>query len=182
LEFLQTLHNIEQSLPVSSASVTTLNISKSSFLRHDATAALYFGHQNKGRAMSTTYPRLALITGLLLAASALGTTAVAPTRTVLKQADLSPSNSMEVVSAIVEIPPGAQMRRHLHHGIESGYVLQGAMIQRPGSAPERMETGTPFLNLRDVPHGGYKEVGDTPLRVFTVHVVDKGQPLFEYVD
>lgn len=132
--------------------------------------------------MNSTYPRLVLVAGLLLAASTLGTPAVAPTRTVLKQADLSPSDAMEVVSAILEIPPGAEPRRHFHHGIESGYVLQGAMIQQPGSAPERMETGTPILNLRDVPHGGYKVVGDTPLRVFTVHIVDKGKPLFEYVD
>jgi hypothetical protein len=85
--------------------------------------------------MSSTYPRLALITGLLLAASTLGTRSVAPTRIVSKQADLSPSDAMEVVSAILEVPPGAELRRHFHHGIVSGYILQGAMIQRPGSAP-----------------------------------------------
>jgi hypothetical protein len=45
-----------------------------------------------------------------------------------------------------------------------------------------METGTSFVNLRDVPHGGYTVVGDTPLRVLTVQVIDKGKPLFEYVD
>jgi len=38
------------------------------------------------------------------------------------------------------------------------------------------------VNLRDVEHGGWTVVGDTPLKVFTVHVVDKGKPLYEYAN
>jgi hypothetical protein len=32
-----------------------------------------------------------------------------------------------------------------------------------------------------VKHGGFTVVGDTPLKLFTVHVVDKNRPLYEYV-
>ncbi|MBS0399888.1 MAG: cupin domain-containing protein, partial [Proteobacteria bacterium] len=37
-----------------------------------------------------------------------------------------------------------------------------------------------LLNLRDVKHGGFKVVGDAPLKLFTVHIVDKGRPLYDY--
>jgi hypothetical protein len=35
------------------------------------------------------------------------------------------------------------------------------------------------MNARDVPHGAYKVVGDTPLKLLTVHIVDKGKPLYD---
>jgi hypothetical protein len=44
-----------------------------------------------------------------------------------------------------------------------------------------LETGAPIMNLRDAPHAGYKIVGDTPLKLVTVHIVDKGKPLYEWV-
>jgi len=70
---------------------------------------------------------------------------------------------------------------HVHHGIEAAYVLQGASVQLPGKDPTMLATGTTVMNLRDVKHGGFTVVGDTPLKVFTVHVVDKGKPLYDYV-
>ncbi len=100
-------------------------------------------------------------------------------RTELKRTDLAGAPGMEVISSIVEYKPGDVSPRHLHHGVESGYVLQGAMIQMPGKDPVMMATGSPIFNLRDVAHGGYKVVGDTPLRLYTVHIVDKGKPLYD---
>jgi hypothetical protein len=35
------------------------------------------------------------------------------------------------------------------------------------------------ISVRDVPHGGVKVVGDKPLRLLTVHIVDKGKPLYD---
>jgi hypothetical protein len=32
---------------------------------------------------------------------------------------------------------------------------------------------------RDVPHGGIKVVGNTALKLVTVHVVDKGTPMYD---
>jgi quercetin dioxygenase-like cupin family protein len=105
-----------------------------------------------------------------------------PQRTELKRADLSETPEMEVISSISEIRTGEEIPRHLHHGIETGYVLQGTMVQYPGKAPTMMETGAAIMNLRDVPHGGFRVVGQQPLRLFTVHVVDKGKPLYEWVN
>ncbi len=102
-------------------------------------------------------------------------------RQELKRADLSGAPGMEVITSITEFKKGEGVARHLHHGIETGYVLQGSMVQLPGQAPTMMATGSSILNLRDAPHGGFQVVGDTPLRLLTVHIVDKGKPLYEWV-
>lgn len=104
-----------------------------------------------------------------------------PARKELKRADLSGAPGMEVINSISEYKPGDELARHLHHGVESGYVVQGAMVQAPGKEPMMLATGTPIMNLRDVPHGGFKVVGNTPLVLFTVHIVDKGKPLYDWV-
>jgi quercetin dioxygenase-like cupin family protein len=101
-------------------------------------------------------------------------------RTEIKRVDLSGAPGMEVISSIVEIRKGQTVPRHLHHGVETGYVLQGTMVQYPGKAPTLLKTGSPILNLRDVPHGGFTVVGDRPLRIYTVHIVDKGKPLYQW--
>ena len=104
-----------------------------------------------------------------------------PGRTEMKRADLSGAPGMEVISSIVEFKPGDEVGRHLHHGVESGYILQGAKVQYPGKDAITLETGSPIFNLRNTVHGGYKVVGDKSLKLFTVHIVDKDKPLYEYV-
>ena len=104
-----------------------------------------------------------------------------PQRQELKRADLTSSADMEVITSISEIKKGEKIPRHSHHGIETGYVLQGTMVQFPGQPPTMMQTGSAIMNLRDVPHAGFTVVGDQPLKLVTVHVVDKNKPLYEWV-
>lgn len=103
-----------------------------------------------------------------------------PQRVELKRADLSGAPGMEVIASTAEYKVGESIDRHAHHGVEVAYVLQGATIQAPGKDPATLATGATLLNPRDVKHAGFKVVGDTPLKLFTVHVVDKGQPLYDY--
>ncbi len=103
-----------------------------------------------------------------------------PHRVEQKRADLSGAPGMEVIASIGEYKPGEGIGLHFHHGVEAAYVLQGASVQIPGKDPFVLATGTPVMNLRDVKHGGFTVVGDTPLKVFTVHIVDKGKPLFDF--
>jgi quercetin dioxygenase-like cupin family protein len=98
-------------------------------------------------------------------------------RTELKRADLTGTN-MEVIVSIIEAPPGSSIPRHFHYGEETAYVLEGATIEAPGQPPEKREAGTVAINPREVFHGGYKIVGDKTLKLLTVHVVDKGKPLY----
>ncbi len=101
------------------------------------------------------------------------------TRTILHQADLSGAPEMEVISSVLEVQPGVTIPMHFHNGIESGRVLEGGMIQYPGKEPQMLETGSPIFNLRGVMHAGWKSVGDKPMVLYTVHVVDKGKPLLD---
>jgi quercetin dioxygenase-like cupin family protein len=123
---------------------------------------------------------------LLLAATVFGVAVVAqaqdsPQRKELRRVDLSGAAGMEVISSISEFRPGEELPRHLHHGVEAGYVVQGAMVQNPGQPPTMLATGAPILNLRDVVHGGFKVIGPGNVILFTVHTVDKGKPLYDWV-
>ena len=122
---------------------------------------------------------LSLCTAIAMVCAATGTSDL-PQRIELKRSDLSGAPGMEVITSISEFHTGEGIPRHSHHGVETGYVLQGAMVQAPGKEPVLMATGSAILNLRDVPHAGFKVVGDTSLKILTVHVVDKGKPLYEW--
>jgi len=108
------------------------------------------------------------------------TSSDSPQRAEQKRTDLSGAPGMEVIASVAEYKPGDSIELHSHHGVEATYVLQGASVQRPGKDPMALATGATVLNLRDVKHGGYKIVGDTSLKLFTVHIVDKGKPLYDY--
>jgi quercetin dioxygenase-like cupin family protein len=113
--------------------------------------------------------------GLALPASAQN----AVGRQEISRVDLTGAPGMEVVTSIGEYPKGEWLVKHLHHGIESAYVIQGGWVQAPGKEPMELKTGTALLNLRDAVHAGFVVVSDTPIKLFTVHVVDKGKPLYD---
>ena len=96
-----------------------------------------------------------------------------------KRTDLTGAPGMEVIASVAEYKPGEGIDFHIHHGVEALYVVQGATVQAPGSDPRKLITGATNMNLRDVKHGGFKVIGDTSLKLFTVHVVDKGKPLYD---
>jgi quercetin dioxygenase-like cupin family protein len=103
-----------------------------------------------------------------------------PQRVEQKRADLSGAPGMEVIASVAEYKPGDTVRAHSHHGVETAYVLQGARVQVPGKEPTTLLTGATLMNLRDVKHAGFTVIGDTSLKLFTVHIVDKDKPLYDY--
>jgi len=116
-----------------------------------------------------------------LAISAVAYAQDLPQRKEIRRVDLSGAAGMEVVSSVSTFKAGDEFPRHLHHGVELGYVVQGAMVQLPGQQPTMMATGAPIMNLRDAVHGGFKVIGPGDLILFTVHSVDKGKPLYDWV-
>jgi len=123
----------------------------------------------------------ALLFGLGVATGQLAQTSTdSPQRVEQKRADLTGAPGMEVIASVAEYKPGDSLGLHIHHGVEAAYVLQGASVQPEGKEPIALPTGATLLNLRDVKHAGFKVVGDTSLRLFTVHIVDKGKPLYDY--
>lgn len=101
-----------------------------------------------------------------------------PFRKELKRGDLTGTN-MEIITSISEIKPGETSTLHVHHGDESYYFLEGGTIELADGKQVPIPTGAVGLNVRDVPHGGYKVVGDKTLKLLTVHIVDKGTPLYD---
>jgi quercetin dioxygenase-like cupin family protein len=122
---------------------------------------------------------------------AVGVAAIAFVGLAVAQGDLNPKNrqelkredvagtNMEVIISVVEAQPGEMLVRHIHHGEEAFYVLQGATVEAPDGKQIKLATGAAAINHRDVPHAGLKVVGDTPLKHLAVHVVDKGSPLYD---
>jgi len=133
-----------------------------------------------------SFPLKNILLGIALFAMGAATTLVAQTltdsaqRVERQRADLSGAPGMEVITSVGEYKPGESIDLHIHHGIEAAYVIQGAAIQAAGKAQTMLPTGASVMNLRDVKHGGFKVVGDTSLKLFTVHIVDKGKPLYDY--
>lgn len=99
-------------------------------------------------------------------------------RQELKREDVAGTN-MEVIISVIETQPGELIARHIHHGEEAFYVLQGATFETSDGKQITLPTGAAAINHRDVPHGGLKVVGDTPFKYLAVHVVDKGAPLYD---
>ena len=63
---------------------------------------------------------------------------------------------MEVIISVVENQPGETIPRHIHHGEEAFYVLQGATVETSDGKQINLPTGAAAINKRDVPHAGLK--------------------------
>ncbi len=100
-------------------------------------------------------------------------------RKELRREDLAGAPGMEVILSVTELKPGDEIPAHFHHGIETGYVLEGGTTQNASGTRQELATGSPIMNLRDVTHGGFKVVGTKTVKLLTVHVVDKGKPLYD---
>ena len=132
--------------------------------------------------MKTIHRALSFAVFALMTATAASVWAQdSPARKELRRVDLAGAPGMEVVLSLSEYKPGDELPAHFHHGVEAGYVLEGGMVEVPGKPAFALPTGAPIMNLRDVPHGGFKIVGDKTIRLLTVHVVDKGKPLYDSV-
>ena len=99
-------------------------------------------------------------------------------RKELKRSDLTGTN-MEVIVSISETKPGETLPRHFHNGEEAFYALDDTTIELPDGKQTAVKAGNVGITVRDVPHGGVKVIGDKALRLLTVHIVDKGKPLYD---
>lgn len=102
-------------------------------------------------------------------------------REVLQRSDLAGVEGTEVIVARLTLAPGAEIKRHKHHGDEFVYVLEGGTVQFPGPKQVVFKTGSSLHFPRDEPHAGFVVVGDRNIVVITTHIVDKGKPLMEWV-
>jgi quercetin dioxygenase-like cupin family protein len=123
------------------------------------------------------YTRLVALVGLGIIFSATAQ-AQSSKRTELTKGDLT-GKDMDIVVGIVEVPPGASGVLHTHPGEEAYYVIDGATGETPDGKPVKFEAGTAAINPRGFQHGAFRITGDKTLKLLTVHIVDKGQPMMQ---
>jgi len=101
--------------------------------------------------------------------------------THLLTVDLSGVANKQAIANIYEVPAGAMVPRHFHHGDEFHLVLSGEWAAEVQDKPPHvMKAGDAQFVERERWHGG-KALGDKPLRLLGVMIVDKDKPILEVV-
>jgi quercetin dioxygenase-like cupin family protein len=97
------------------------------------------------------------------------------TRTPLQTVDFPPG--FNTVSAIAQVAPGNCAGRHTHPGIESSYVMEGAILLKVAGKPDQtLKAGESFQIPAATPHDACTVPGEV-FKVLAVYVVEKGKPL-----
>jgi quercetin dioxygenase-like cupin family protein len=97
------------------------------------------------------------------------------TRKILSQTE-GPEGFVTII-AEAEIEPGAMVARHTHPGIESGYIVEGAIdLPIEGMATRTLKVGDGFQVPANTPHAGVKN-GPQKTRIASTYVVEKGKPM-----
>jgi len=98
---------------------------------------------------------------------------------VLQRVDDPGANTHEAVMAVAELPSGASAGRHVHHGIEIGYVLDGAIVvDHQGRAGVTRKAGEFFQIDAGAVHDA-RNMGSAPAKILAIYIVEKGKPLAE---
>jgi len=96
-------------------------------------------------------------------------------RTIITRTD-GPMDGYETVNARVDLDAGALVARHTHPGIESSYVVDGALeLSVDGQGTRTFKAGDGFQVPPRAPHSG--KSGDKPTTLAITYVVEKGKPL-----
>jgi quercetin dioxygenase-like cupin family protein len=96
------------------------------------------------------------------------------TRTILNQTEL-PGGTHVVIQVLVEVPSNSDVERHVHPGIETGYVMEGAgMLYLEGRDPIELKPGVGFQVPQGVRHSAKN--GPTTMKITGTLTVEKGKP------
>jgi len=118
-----------------------------------------------------------LVPGVALAADApAGAATSGLTRKLLSQTE-GPMEGYVTIIAEVTIEPSVLVARHTHPGIESGYIVEGAIdLPIEGQPTRALKPGDGFQVPAQTPHAGGKN-GDQKTKIVSTYVVEKGKPL-----
>ena len=98
-------------------------------------------------------------------------------RNVIGKTEL-PNSNYEITTAVVEIAPGFKAPRHIHPGIVTAHVIEGACWFAPDGKPEKIYAAGESIELPDhAIHAEGAATSDKPCKMYVVYVLEKGQPL-----
>lgn len=97
----------------------------------------------------------------------------------LVRVDLTGIPNRQVIANIYEVPAGAMVPRHFHHGDEFHFVLAGEWAAEVEGRPTHvMKAGDSQYVPRELWHGG-RVVGSGPMRLLGIMIVEKDKPIIE---
>jgi len=118
---------------------------------------------------------LCAVTGFLASDAGAQNASAGLKRTIITRTD-GPMDGYETVNVRVDLDAGALVPRHTHPGIESSYVVEGALeLSVDGEGARTFNAGDGFQVPARRPHGGKNGEGPTVLAV--TYIVEKGKPL-----
>lgn len=98
-------------------------------------------------------------------------------REILQTTPIEAPVPQNAVTGLVIFPPGSSAGHHIHHGVESGYVLSGELeIIKDGQPPHTYGPGQTFVTTRDHPHIS-RNTGPIEARAIVTWIVDADAPL-----
>lgn len=98
-------------------------------------------------------------------------------RKILQTVPVEAPVAQQAVTGVVTFSPGSSAGHHLHHGIESGYVLSGEVEVVSDGEPSRIyRPGETFVTYREHPHVS-RNPGTTEARALVTWIVDADKPL-----
>jgi quercetin dioxygenase-like cupin family protein len=96
-------------------------------------------------------------------------------RTPLQTVDFPPG--FTTVTGIAEVSPGNCAGRHTHPGVESSYVMEGAILLKIEGKPDQtLKAGESFQIPAGAPHDACTVPGQV-FKVLAAYIVEKGKPL-----
>jgi quercetin dioxygenase-like cupin family protein len=99
--------------------------------------------------------------------------------TPLIRMDLGGVPNRQVIANLYEVPAGAMVPLHFHHGDEFHFVVSGEWAAEVEGKPVHvMNAGDAQYVEREKWHGG-RVVGAEPMRLLGVMIVEKDKPIIE---
>jgi quercetin dioxygenase-like cupin family protein len=99
----------------------------------------------------------------------------------LVRMDLGGDPDRQVIANLYEVPAGAMVPRHFHHGDEFHFVLSGDWAAEVEGRPtHKMKAGDAQYVEREKWHGG-RVVSSEAMRLLGVMIVEKDKPIIETV-
>ena len=97
--------------------------------------------------------------------------------TPVVKVDVTGAPTKQVIANVYEVPAGSTVPRHTHYGDEFHYVLSGEWAAEVEGRPTKtLKQGEGQYVENGRWHGG-KVVGDAPLRLLGLMIVDKDKPI-----
>jgi quercetin dioxygenase-like cupin family protein len=96
-------------------------------------------------------------------------------RNILRRSE-GPTPDFEIVLAEALIDANALVPRHIHPGVESGYIVEGSgVLELDGADPQPVRTGDGVVIAARRPH--LLRNGDRPMKIVSTYILERGQPL-----